>query len=158
MADLGNHCRVCDQLGGIGHLDVQLHAVDVLAVRILGHHVTAAPGWYPDPADPRCLRWWNGTGWTDRVGPPAFQPTPTQRPLLGKDQGVENPFIWVIACLPFGVGAMMLTWSVEVRPYINSNGYASIDPGYVFSNRSLSCRLCSQNWATRPDRPHPHTR
>ncbi|WP_354626985.1 DUF2510 domain-containing protein [Paenarthrobacter sp. CC6] len=35
-----------------------------------------APGCYPDPADPRCLRWWNGTGWTDRVRPPAFQPTP----------------------------------------------------------------------------------
>ncbi|UKE98278.1 DUF2510 domain-containing protein [Paenarthrobacter nicotinovorans] len=95
--------------------------------------MTAAPGWYPDPADPRCLRWWNGTGWTDRVGPPAFQPTPAQRPLLGKDQGVENPFVWLIACLPFGLGALMLSWSVEVRPYINSSGYASIDPGYVFS-------------------------
>lgn len=25
------------------------------------------PGWYPDPQDPRWLRWWNGQGWTQHT-------------------------------------------------------------------------------------------
>lgn len=30
---------------------------------------TIAPDWYPDPADPRMMRWWNGLAWTANVLP-----------------------------------------------------------------------------------------
>lgn len=26
-------------------------------------------GWYPDPRDPRQIRWWDGTGWTESTAP-----------------------------------------------------------------------------------------
>ena len=35
------------------------------------------PGWYPDQADPRYVRWWDGRQWTDRVQP-AQQAAPPQ--------------------------------------------------------------------------------
>lgn len=95
--------------------------------------MTTAPGWYPDPIDPRHLRWWNGTCWTGNAGPPVIQPTTAQRPLLAKDQAVGNPFIWLLACLPFGVGTLMLSWNPEVHAYIASSGYLSIDPTYIFT-------------------------
>ncbi|SEI42585.1 hypothetical protein SAMN04487917_101212 [Arthrobacter sp. yr096] len=51
--------------------------------------MTAAPGWYPPPDTPR--------------------------PLLATDQAVGNPFIWLLACLPFGVGSLMVSWNPEVH-------------------------------------------
>jgi hypothetical protein len=33
-----------------------------------------APGWYPDPAHPGAMRWWDGTRWSEHLapaGPPA---------------------------------------------------------------------------------------
>jgi uncharacterized membrane protein YhaH (DUF805 family) len=36
------------------------------------------PGWYDDPQDPKGLRWWDGTGWTERRQPrDAILPPPT---------------------------------------------------------------------------------
>ncbi|MCD4850985.1 DUF2510 domain-containing protein [Arthrobacter sp. AK01] len=69
--------------------------------------MTAAPGWYPPPETPR--------------------------PLLPTDQAVGNPFVWLLACLPFGVGTLMLSWNPEVHAYIASSGYLSIDPTYIFT-------------------------
>ncbi|MCP2248932.1 phospholipid scramblase-related protein [Lentzea aerocolonigenes] len=31
--------------------------------------MNTAPGWYPDNADPRFVRWWDGTQWTSHVQP-----------------------------------------------------------------------------------------
>lgn len=28
-----------------------------------------APGWYADPADPSCVRWWDGTAWSNHSQP-----------------------------------------------------------------------------------------
>ncbi|WP_415977032.1 DUF2510 domain-containing protein [Rhodococcus sp. 077-4] len=39
---------------------------------------TAAPGWYPDPGNPRQFRWFDGMQWTDLVGPTGPVPPPTQ--------------------------------------------------------------------------------
>ncbi|MEI2278581.1 DUF2510 domain-containing protein [Paenarthrobacter ilicis] len=69
--------------------------------------MTAAPGWYP--------------------------PQVTPRPMLAEEQAVGNAFIWLLSCLPFGVGILMLTWNPEVHTYIASTGYLSIDRTYIFT-------------------------
>jgi hypothetical protein len=94
-------------------------AVPLLSVRIFGIHVTPEPGWYPDPADPQHLRWWNGTEWTAHVGPPVVQTT-ARRPLIGRDQAVGNPFIWLIACLPAGWGLYIIAGVAKTLPFMQS--------------------------------------
>lgn len=42
-----------------------------------------APGWYPDPTDPRQRRWWSGHAWTGHVHPwppPASRQSPPSNP------------------------------------------------------------------------------
>lgn len=34
-----------------------------------------APGWYPDPAQPGAVRWWDGNGWSEHSAP-AGPPVP----------------------------------------------------------------------------------
>ena len=34
-------------------------------------------GWYPDPADPRAMRWWSGEGWTEHVAAAGVAPAAT---------------------------------------------------------------------------------
>ena len=91
-----------------------------------------APGWYPDARDPHSLRWWNGTEWVDHVGPPVAAGPANRRPMLPKDASVVNPYIWIIACLPFLPGVLMLTWHLEVRTYTR-NGTLTLDPATIFS-------------------------
>ncbi|ABH00211.1 conserved hypothetical protein (plasmid) [Rhodococcus jostii RHA1] len=47
---------------------------------------TTSPGWYPDPANPRLVRWYNGTEWTaqTRAIPSASQiASPEAAPSIG---------------------------------------------------------------------------
>lgn len=65
-----------------------------------------APNWYPDPADPDQLRWWDGQAWTQHTQPatpqtpqqaPTTDPTPadptptTQIPLIPEQPSFEQP-------------------------------------------------------------------
>lgn len=45
----------------------------------------APAGWYPDPSDPKVVRYWDGTTWTDLAAAPA-QGTPRQHPPTVPDQ------------------------------------------------------------------------
>lgn len=38
------------------------------------------PDWYADPSDPRQMRWWDGTTWTQHTSPAAPPPPPTPAP------------------------------------------------------------------------------
>lgn len=111
--------------------------------------MTAAPGWYPDARDPHSLRWWNGTEWVDHVVPPVILPPEVQRPMLRRDQNVVNPYIWLIAVLPFLPGLLMLTWHIEVRTYTR-NGTLTLDPATIFSTGYflIWCGLVSTYCAT----------
>lgn len=52
-----------------------------------------APGWYPDPAGFRALRWWDGTQWG-----------PQTRPLPGLSQQPRHPYPGTPAAAPEGYG------------------------------------------------------
>jgi hypothetical protein len=73
--------------------------------------VDAPAGWYPDPRDPRGIRWWDGTGWTDHTAPapadasgPASAEPPRRGPLLPVVGGV-------LAFLLLAVGAVAILLS-----------------------------------------------
>lgn len=38
-------------------------------------------GWYPDPQDPRYVRYWNGAAWTDQLAPRPPDPPPPPPPI-----------------------------------------------------------------------------
>jgi hypothetical protein len=41
----------------------------------IDHVPLPPPGWYPDPTDPRAVRWWDGQAWGPGYGaPPSVQP------------------------------------------------------------------------------------
>ncbi|MFC7403900.1 DUF2510 domain-containing protein [Georgenia alba] len=46
-----------------------------------------APGWYPDNADPRFLRWWDGNAWTPHTQP---RPQPQPQPQAQQPQAVQH--------------------------------------------------------------------
>ena len=43
--------------------------------------MTTQPGWYPDPAQPGAVRWWDGTQWSEHQAPAA--PVVYSRPTEG---------------------------------------------------------------------------
>ena len=43
------------------------------------------PGWYPDPAQPKTIRYWDGSGWTGLTA------TPSQSSLAGQQQATRKP-------------------------------------------------------------------
>ena len=92
---------------------------------------TAAPGWYPDPADPRYNRWWDGSAWTAHVGPPASQ-LMAQRPPISASTPVYNAFIWIIAGLPLIPAIALLAWNPEMRFYTSRTGNVVPDPSSLF--------------------------
>jgi hypothetical protein len=53
----------------------------------------AGPGWYPDPADPRGWRWWDGRAWSHRASAPttSHQPAGTGQPSGHAPPGGTSP-------------------------------------------------------------------
>lgn len=48
---------------------------------------TAAPGWYPDPQEPRFHRWWDGSQWTEHTNRPTPQAT---APAVPQDEDHDS--------------------------------------------------------------------
>ncbi|MFI6998905.1 DUF2510 domain-containing protein [Nocardia sp. NPDC050175] len=51
-------------------LIIVIASVIVVAVKSGSRPATppvSSPGWYPDPADPRIVRWFDGYRWTDQT-------------------------------------------------------------------------------------------
>ncbi|WP_115787523.1 DUF2510 domain-containing protein [Arthrobacter silvisoli] len=58
---------------------------------------TPPPGWYPDPADPRRSRWWDGVAWTNHYAPqPGSTPgiMPPTSPVQGPPAQGASPVQW----------------------------------------------------------------
>ncbi|MEV7663057.1 DUF2510 domain-containing protein [Paenarthrobacter sp. NPDC089316] len=89
------------------------------------------PGWYPDPSDPRFVRWWDGRSWTAQQAPRTMQyqaMAPQPRPRISEQTPVYNPFIWVITLLPLVSILFMLTWQPEFRMITTRQGVTTVDP------------------------------
>ncbi|MFF2843336.1 DUF2510 domain-containing protein [Paenarthrobacter sp. NPDC057981] len=91
---------------------------------------TPEPGWYADAADPRYFRWWDGSAWTQHIGPPA-SPLLNQRPALRPGTPVYNAFVWVVAGLPLLPAVLVLAWNPQVRFVTSSTGDPVPDPSYL---------------------------
>ncbi|HCB07139.1 MAG TPA: hypothetical protein DEQ43_23300 [Nocardioides bacterium] len=67
------------------------------------------PGWYPDPDDPRLIRYWDGTTWTAHTLPKPADPFPVQQsprasgPRLPWWQSWWAVVPGLLICLPFGL-------------------------------------------------------
>lgn len=85
-----------------------------------GGAVEAPAGWYPDPRDPRRIRWWDGAAWTEHTAPqPAGEgPYPTATPEQPYAAAVAEParerrsvlplIAGVVAFLVLAVGAVAI--------------------------------------------------
>lgn len=74
------------------------------------------PGWYPDQADPRFVRWWDGYRWTPHVQPaqppaPPQQPS-QQQPVQQQPQAAQQPQAGATAQL--GVGPIYTAPSITI--------------------------------------------
>ncbi|MEQ4567142.1 DUF2510 domain-containing protein [Paenarthrobacter sp. CAP02] len=93
-------------------------------------------GWYPDPSDPRFVRWWDGHAWTANQAPrqgqyqPAFTP---QRPRINEGTPVYNPFIWAITLLPLVSVIFLLFWQPEFRMITTRSGATTVDPFSMYT-------------------------
>ncbi|MEV7606525.1 DUF2510 domain-containing protein [Paenarthrobacter sp. NPDC089322] len=100
-------------------------------------HGSATPaGWYPDPMDPRQLRWWDGVQWTAHLTPvnvqfQALYKTP--RVLVSAETPVYNPFIWAIVLLPLVSLLLLFTWQPEFRTMTTRQGVTTIDPFSIYT-------------------------
>lgn len=88
--------------------------------------VSAPPGWYPD-SDPRQLRYWDGSAWTQEVAAVTRGPAPARRLL--RTRGLSKVLLAVIAAqvIAYVVGGAFtfLTESIPaLNAYLESNSAA----------------------------------
>ncbi|MFJ5954558.1 DUF2510 domain-containing protein [Paenarthrobacter sp. NPDC092416] len=94
---------------------------------------TTPPGWFPDPSDPRQLRWWDGVQWTPHLAPASAQFLTQQRVLISASTPVYNPFIWAIVLMPVVSILLMLTWQPEFRYLTTRQGVTTLDPTSMYT-------------------------
>lgn len=91
------------------------------------------PGWYPDPAGSRRLRWWEGAAWTGHLNPPA-QAVPAARQQISGNTPVYNIFIWLIVALPIIPLIILMFWNPVLR--LRTTGLRRVqtpDPAAIFT-------------------------
>ncbi|MFE4196543.1 DUF2510 domain-containing protein [Paenarthrobacter sp. NPDC056912] len=102
---------------------------------------TPPPGWYPDPSDPRLVRWWDGVAWTAHQGPPSvqyhgqYQPYQMVMPrtLISAQTPVYNPFIWAIVLMALLGVVFLFAWHPEFRTITTRQGVTTIDPLSIYT-------------------------
>ncbi len=101
---------------------------------------TTPPGWYPDPSDPRLVRWWDGHAWTAHQAPlqapqqVQYQPVfKAPRTPISEQTPVYTPFIWAITLLPLVSVLFMLTWQPEFRVITTRQGVTTLDPFSIYT-------------------------
>lgn len=92
---------------------------------------TTPPGWYPDPSGRGGTRWWDGTGWTQHIGPPIAQ---MPRPRVPDDVRTDTVFVWVLALLPLVSLALLFVYQPQVQVQVVRPGRMQpFDPSSVYT-------------------------
>ncbi len=55
-----------------------------------------AADWYPDPSDPRFLRYWDGTRWTEHTSPVASPVAGGPQGGVAPSGGSSNKVLWIV--------------------------------------------------------------
>lgn len=109
------------------------------------HGSATPPGWYPDPAFPQQLRWWDGVQWTPHLAPFAGQftgqPLQIQRVRISDQAPVYNPFIWAVTLLPLVPLLLLLTWQPDFRLITTRQGATTLDPLSIYSGGYIALQL-----------------
>ncbi|BCW07658.1 DUF2510 domain-containing protein [Arthrobacter sp. NtRootA1] len=90
-------------------------------------------GWYPDPSEPRQMRWWDGFQWTPHLAPATAQFMPLQRVLISNATPVYNPFIWAMLILPLLSLGLLLTWQPNFHYITTRQGATTFDPTSIYT-------------------------
>lgn len=107
--------------------------------------MTAPAGWYPDPANPARLRWWDGAGWGGpapqayAVAPPAVAVPAAPVRATNQDFRTGTAWIWVLVFLPLLTlpTLFLVDWRTFIEAYVSWIVTMSISPdaamatGYV---------------------------
>ncbi len=85
---------------------------------------SAAPNWYPDPSDPRLLRYWDGVQWTAHTAPAGGPPpSPT-----GTPSGGSNKAVWATAIIGGGLALLVvigLLAAIAIPVFLNQRQKAA---------------------------------
>ncbi|MET0590243.1 MAG: DUF2510 domain-containing protein [Naasia sp.] len=104
-----------------------------------GDQTRPPAGFYPDPSGGPARRWWDGTGWTEKLeGSDWSVPVgPDGRPIqpeLAAGTKVDTPFIWIFALLPLVSLLSFAFYDVEEAMRLAlenpSDPTATYTPGY----------------------------
>lgn len=67
----------------------------------------APPGWYPDPAADRGLRWFDGSEWTNHTSTGQVRPATVPPPFTGGVRSTGSPSSFAISAMVLGGIALL---------------------------------------------------
>lgn len=93
------------------------------------------PGWYPDPSGHPGMRWWDGTAWTQHVGPPPAQAqAQATRPRLRDEVPTDTVWVWLLVLQP--VLAVLLQFAYQPHLQFRTIGperIPTVDPTSLYT-------------------------
>lgn len=112
-------------------------------------------GWYPDPYDPRMLRWWSGVEWTGYTYPVVPVPVPVPkrrepRKWLGRFGG------WIIGAASLGIWLWVFGFSLlfaAIAPHLHDEGPSVVSPFLLLTGAATVAVaiLYTMAYKLRPD-------
>jgi len=91
---------------------------------------TVQPGWYPDPASPGTVRWYDGTVWTEHRTPavapaaPVWSAQPAGWPPAPAGRGSRGAIIAV--CVVGGFFALSILTAIAIPVFLNQRAKAEL--------------------------------
>ncbi len=65
-----------------------------------------APNWYPDPSDPRFLRYWDGARWTEHTSPVSGEVAGAPQGGVAPSGGSSHKVLWIVLGVVGGLMAL----------------------------------------------------